>query len=115
MDLKIIAPTDRLNGQIIPPGSKSYSHRAFILAALAPGVSIIKNPLVSGDVEVTINILKQLGIKILPQEHNMYIITGRENFSTSSITTIDCYNSGTSVRIFSALALLVKGGLRLIG
>ncbi|MBD3212709.1 MAG: 3-phosphoshikimate 1-carboxyvinyltransferase, partial [Candidatus Lokiarchaeota archaeon] len=46
---------------------------------------------------------------------NMYIITGRENFSTSSITTIDCYNSGTSVRIFSALALLVKGGLRLIG
>jgi 3-phosphoshikimate 1-carboxyvinyltransferase len=115
MDLKIIAPTDSLNGQITPPGSKSYSHRAFILAALAPGVSIIKNPLVSGDVEVTINILKQLGIKILPQEQNMYIITGREHFSTSEITAIDCYNSGTSVRIFSALALLVEGGLKLTG
>lgn len=116
MDLKIFAPIDKLNGQIKPPGSKSYSHRAFILAGMAQGVSIIKDPLISGDIEVTIDILRELGVKILPQlNKSSYIITGKENFSTTITKYIDCQNSGTTIRIFSALALLIKGGLKLKG
>jgi len=115
MDLKITTQNNSLNGEIIPPGSKSYSHRAFILAGLAPGVSILKNPLISGDVEVTIDILKKLGVKILSQFNEIYIITGKENFSEVLSTPLDCKNSGTSARIFSALSLLIKGGLSLKG
>ncbi|TFG03260.1 MAG: 3-phosphoshikimate 1-carboxyvinyltransferase [Promethearchaeota archaeon] len=115
MDLKILTQTNSLNGEIKPPGSKSYSHRAFILAGLAPGVSILKNPLISGDVEVTIDILKKLGVKILSQSNEIYLITGKEKFSEMESSSLDCKNSGTSARIFSALSLLIKGGLSLKG
>ena len=66
MDITI-NPITKLNGEIIAPPSKSYSHRAFIVASLIDGVSVIKNPLVTGDVEVTINILKLLGINIVKE------------------------------------------------
>lgn len=115
MDLKIFSPIDNLNGIIKPPASKSYSHRAFFLASLAQGVSIIKDPLISGDVEVTINSLRKLGVKILPQSNKTYIITGREQFSLDNPIIFDCKNSGTSVRILSVLALLVEGSLQIKG
>ncbi|MHA2399879.1 MAG: 3-phosphoshikimate 1-carboxyvinyltransferase, partial [Promethearchaeota archaeon] len=58
MDLEITPLTKSLDGEIVAPGSKSYSHRAFIAASLAEGISIIKNPLVSGDAGVTIEMLR---------------------------------------------------------
>jgi len=73
MDITI-SPINKLNGEVIAPPSKSYSHRAFIVASLADGVSVIKNPLTSGDVEVTINVLKSLGINILKGVENSYVV-----------------------------------------
>jgi len=55
-----IAPTKKLIGTLNAPPSKSYSHRAFIASSLTRGVSIIKNPLISGDVGVTIKILEKV-------------------------------------------------------
>ncbi len=110
-----IDPTDCLNGEITAPSSKSYSHRAFIAASLADGVSLIKNPLTSGDVEVTINILKKLGVKILEEPKNSYIIERSEDSFKSIKDPIDCKNSGTSIRIFAGLSLCIEGGLSFIG
>ncbi len=114
MELKI-APTLSLNGEIVAPGSKSYSHRAFIAASLAKGVSVIKNPLTSGDVAVTMNVLKSLGVKILQQSKNSYVIERSDTAFTPTKKIIDCKNSGTTIRIFTALSLLVDGGLFLKG
>ncbi len=114
MELEI-APTRSLNGEIIAPGSKSYSHRAFIAASLSKGVSIIKNPLTSGDVETTMNVLKALGVKILQESKNSYIVERSETAFTPTKQVIDCKNSGTTIRIFTALSLLVDGGLSLKG
>lgn len=115
MDLIKINPINSLNGEINAPSSKSYSHRAFIAASLADGVSVIKNPLTSGDVEVTINILKLLGVTILKEKENSYIIERDEDSFKSIKEPIDCKNSGTSIRIFSALSLWIEGGLSFIG
>ncbi|MBN1800925.1 MAG: 3-phosphoshikimate 1-carboxyvinyltransferase [Candidatus Lokiarchaeota archaeon] len=111
----VINPTPKLNGEIYIPGSKSYSHRAFIIASFAEGVSIVKNPLISGDVSVTIDILKSLGVNILPLSDNKVVIKRDQSSYKSIEKVIDCKNSGTSIRIFSALALLVKGGLSFTG
>ena len=111
----IINPINKLNGEIIAPPSKSYSHRAFILASLADGVSVIKNPQTSGDVEVTINGLKSLGINILKKGENSYVVQKTPDAFKSAKESIDCQNSGTSIRIFCALSLIVEGGLSLTG
>jgi 3-phosphoshikimate 1-carboxyvinyltransferase len=115
MDMEIYPLTNNLMGEIVAPGSKSYSHRAFIAASLAEGISVIKNPLTTGDVEITINNLRALGVKIIKSGDNSYIVKrDKESFKTIK-NALDCGNSGTSIRIFSALSLLVKGGLLLTG
>ncbi|MFX0187412.1 MAG: 3-phosphoshikimate 1-carboxyvinyltransferase [Candidatus Hodarchaeota archaeon] len=111
----IISPINKLNGEISAPPSKSYSHRAFIIASLADGISVIKNPQTSGDVEVTINGLKSLGINILKETENSYVVQKTADAFKSIKESIDCKNSGTSIRIFCALSLIVKGGLSLTG
>ena len=114
MKLKI-SPTTKLQGEITAPPSKSYSHRAFIASSLAKGVSIIKNPLISGDVEVTIEILKVLGHRVSRVSNNTYMVKANSEFTKSIKKVLDCKNSGTSIRIFSALAMLIDGGLSFSG
>ncbi len=115
MNLKIKVPANPIKGTIIPPGSKSYSHRAFILAGITEGASVLKNPLISGDVIVTIKILKSLGVKIAKINENSLVVSGLMNFSFDNRKPVDCKNSGTTLRIFTALSLLIQGGLRFKG
>ncbi len=115
MNLKINPISNILKGEITASGSKSYSHRAFIAASLADGISIINNPLTSGDVEFTIDLLRSLGVKILKRSNNTYIVKRDRDGYRSRKKSFDCGNSGTTIRIFSALSLLIKGGLTLKG
>jgi len=115
MDLEITPLTKSLDGEIVAPGSKSYSHRAFIAASLAEGISIIKNPLVSGDAGVTIEILRSVGVKILKVDGNSYVVENIDRSFKKINKTLDCKNSGTSARIFSAISLLLEDGLSLTG
>ncbi len=110
-----IAPTLRLGGNIRAPSSKSYSHRAFIAAALSKGVSIVKNPLISGDVVVTINTLQKLGVKVVKKDENEYIVVRESDFFQPQQEELDCKNSGTTIRFLSVLSLLVEEGLNLSG
>ncbi|NVM44053.1 MAG: 3-phosphoshikimate 1-carboxyvinyltransferase [Candidatus Lokiarchaeota archaeon] len=114
MKLKIY-PTTKLQGEITAPSSKSYSHRAFIASSLAKEVSIIKKPLISGDVKVTIEILNTLGHRITKVSEDTYMVKGSSGKIKAINKTLDCKNSGTSLRIFCALALLIEGGLTFSG
>ncbi len=81
---------------------KSITHRCLFIAANCVGVSKITG-LISEDINVTINGLRQLGIKILKKKDSYYVfgngISGFKKFSG----TIDCGNSGTSARSFLGL------------
>ena len=44
-----ITPVEKVSGCIKVPGSKSYTNRALLIAALADGVSRLEKPLVSDD------------------------------------------------------------------
>ena len=115
MDLEITPLGKSLGGEINAPGSKSYSHRAFIAASLAEGISVIKNPLVSGDAGVTIDILRSMGVKIIRVDGNSYIVEHTSRSFKKVNKPLDCKNSGTSVRVFSAMSLLFDGSLSLTG
>jgi 3-phosphoshikimate 1-carboxyvinyltransferase len=115
METEIYPLINSLKGEIIAPGSKSYSHRAFIAASLAEGISVIKNPITTGDTEKTIKNLRTLGVKIIESSNNSYIVKRDKESFKSTKESLDCGNSGTTIRIFCALSLLVKGGLILTG
>jgi 3-phosphoshikimate 1-carboxyvinyltransferase len=68
------------NSTVTVPGSKSYTHRFLIAAALADGVSTIYNGLVSEDTLHTLDALTMMGIKIY-RDHDRFVVHGGNGFS----------------------------------
>lgn len=86
-------------------GDKSITHRAFILASLARGQSVIHNVGDGADLESTRSVLKQLGVKIDPIQKGswrIYGVDGIEGYSPPN-TVLNCGNSGTTIRLLGGL------------
>lgn len=104
-----------LEGNIKCPPSKSYTHRAIAIASLADGKSTISNPLISRDTIATISGCKMFGIKIEKSNENVNCIQilGKNQFETPK-DIIDAKNSGTTIRILTSMAGLVKNGYTIL-
>jgi 3-phosphoshikimate 1-carboxyvinyltransferase len=104
-----------LDGNVKCPPSKSYTHRAIAIASLAEGKSIIKNPLISRDTMATISGCKMLGVKIknANEKFDSLEILGMNQFETPK-DIINAQNSGTTIRILTSMATLVKNGYTII-
>ena len=104
-----------LEGNVKCPPSKSYTHRAIAIASLAEGKSTISNPLISRDTIATISGCKMLGIKIEKANENVNCIeiVGRNQFETPK-DIINAENSGTTIRILTSMAALVKNGYTIL-
>lgn len=102
---KIHVPSTNLafHGRITLPGDKSISHRAAILASIAEGTSRISGFLESQDCLATIDVLQKLGITIEHPEHGVFVIHGRGGFFSEPSGTLDCKNSGTTMRLLAGL------------
>lgn len=96
------------------PGSKSLTHRMLIAASLARGDSVIENALLSRDTELTREGLSRMGARIV-QEGGRISISGTGADLTPSPDPIYLENSGTSMRLLSAVAVLGKGEYILTG
>jgi 3-phosphoshikimate 1-carboxyvinyltransferase len=96
------------------PGSKSYTHRMLIAAALANGVSILKNALVSEDTLFTMEALRQMGIQIEVNGTGVHV-NGKGGNLEPCGTAIYLGNSGTSMRLLTGMAALGKGTYTLTG
>ena len=103
-----IRPAKIKNCEISVPGSKSYTHRILIASALSDGICSIDNALKSEDTLITISALQQMGIKIDPDD-NRFIIHGANGEFKHIKEPISLGNSGTSMRLLTALASLGKG------
>ena len=114
MDINI-SKKSNVDLEFSAPPSKSYTHRALIAAALADGISVIRNPLYSDDIEVTINALKTLGV-LIKKENGDIIVTGTAGVLPDvGNVTIDCENSGTSLRHLATFTLLSPSKVTLTG
>jgi len=94
----------RLEGNIVCPPNKSYTHRAIFLASLAKGESQIRNVLLSRDTIATINACKTFGAIIKEDGANLRIESSGDVKLQSN--EIDASNSGTTIRISAAIASL---------
>ncbi|MBT3591517.1 MAG: 3-phosphoshikimate 1-carboxyvinyltransferase [Candidatus Nitrosopelagicus sp.] len=103
----------KLNGKIICPSNKSYTHRAIFLAALSDGKSIVKKILHSNDTVATISACRGFGIEVEEVENNVTIKNKIGETVQSSI--INAENSGTTIRIAIAIAALSGGNTTLTG
>lgn len=98
-----IRPVDRLDGTLKLPPDKSISHRAAMFAALHEGISIISNFSSAADPQSTLSCLEQLGIEIEREDGEVRIQgKGRYGFK-NPVETLDCGNSGTTMRLLSGI------------
>jgi len=104
--IKII-PTP-LEGSVDIVSSKSLSHRYVLAAALAEGKSKIENILDSDDLVATKNALIGLGAKIKDD-----VIIGSKVKKVAD--TIDCFESGSTVRFLIPVAMLQEEPVTFIG
>lgn len=105
-----------LQGTITPPPSKSQAHRVLIAAALADGVSLLKNVALSQDIEATIRCLEVLGASFRWEGDTLAVtgLAGRP-VPQGELPLLDCGESGSTLRFLIPIALAVLGGGRFTG
>jgi len=96
------------------PGSKSLTHRYLIAAALSNGECTIENGLESEDTRLTRQCLDQMGVDI-QVDCVRWTIGGKDGKLDAVAEPIELGNSGTSMRLLSAVAALGQGQYILTG
>ena len=110
----------KLKGEVKIPPSKSMAHRAVICAALSDGLCKVTNIDYSDDIIATIEAMKSLGAVITKKEDYLEIIGiksshNKINDNIDSERTIDCNESGSTLRFLVPIAALFDGVNRFVG
>ncbi|MFH2219885.1 MAG: 3-phosphoshikimate 1-carboxyvinyltransferase [Pseudomonadota bacterium] len=100
--------------EVVVPGSKSLTHRVLICAALADGICTIRNDLKSEDTRFTLAALQQMGICV-DVKQNSVVVNGKRGEFNPCKEAVYLGNSGTSMRLLTAVASLGKGTYTLTG
>ncbi len=106
MDL-IVERSEGLSGTVKAPPSKSYTHRAVIVASLAAGRSMIADPLVSEDTLSSLRACRAFGVRI-HEEAQGWVVHGSGGALETPEDVIDVGNSGTTLRIMTSVAGLAE-------
>ncbi|MEI6535655.1 MAG: 3-phosphoshikimate 1-carboxyvinyltransferase [Verrucomicrobiaceae bacterium] len=107
--------------EITVPGDKSISHRAVMFAGLCDGVTQITNFLPSDDCLASMNAMVALGVDVdvLEKDGNgrpvALSVTGHGMKLCQPAVSIDCGNSGTTMRLLSGILAGQPFASRLIG
>ncbi len=105
-----LQPAIHAQGTVRLPGSKSISNRILLLAALADGVTSIRDLLASDDTHVMLTALQSLGVKWEQVGATSdYIVHGANGSFPAHHADLFMGNAGTAIRPLTA-ALAVMGG-----
>lgn len=110
-ELEMIPLEAAFDVEITPPGSKSLTNRALLLAALAEGDSEIRGALLEADdARVMIDALRTLGagIDVLDARAGLLRIRGTGGRLAGGVT-LNLKNAGTATRFLTAAACLADG------
>ena len=117
--MKITIHPSQLAGTINAPASKSSMQRACAAALISTRKVFVKNPGHSNDDKAALDIIKKLGAVV--SEVDRETISIKSNFLsqaggiTSKENTIDCGESGLSIRMFTPIAALCKNKITITG
>ena len=103
--MKLIVRRSKLAGKIAVPGSKSHTIRAIVAALQGTGVSIIRAPLDSEDTRSVLNAAKAFGATVI-EYPDRWEISGMGGKLRDPGKVVDMGNSGTGLRMLTALAAL---------
>lgn len=114
MEQLTLQPVNRVEGSVKLPGSKSISNRTLLLAALADGVTEVRDLLASDDTARMLDALQALGVKLEQIGENDWRVHGcggKFPNKGSAEQPVDLFlgNAGTAFRPLTA-ALAVSGG-----
>jgi 3-phosphoshikimate 1-carboxyvinyltransferase len=109
-----IRPARSLAGSLRLPGDKSISHRYAMLAAIAEGTSRLENFSTGADCASTLSCLRTLGVEWERRE-NTIVIHGRGPQLEAAQFSLDCGNSGSTMRMLSGILAGQEFASELIG
>ncbi len=92
-----------VSGEVTAPPSKSYTHRAIVVGHLARRPFRIRDPLDSDDTRATASAVARLGTPVARRRHEWRVEAPSAPFDRKKVR-INCRESGTTLRLASALA-----------
>jgi len=107
----------KVRGTVRPPGDKSISHRALMLASLAAGgkgASELEGLLTGADVKSTARVLRQLGAEISSIRDDAKVVVHASRISHPA-SRLHCGNSGTTARLMLGILAGQKFAATLTG
>jgi 3-phosphoshikimate 1-carboxyvinyltransferase len=113
--IELVCETRPVVARYAMPGSKSYTNRALLIAALANGESIVSNASPSADSDLFLKALRQLGYRVECTDTGsgtlQIAVTGTGRIRpTSNATIIDVGPAGTTMRFLTAFLAATSGG-----
>ncbi len=106
--LTIVPPSHPLTGRVTPPGSKSITNRALLLAALAKGTSTLTGALKSKDTVLMARALRQMGVSVEEPDATSFVVTSDGTLKAPA-EPLMLGNAGTATRFLTAAVSLVTG------
>ena len=104
----IIPPNRPLSGRVSPPGSKSITNRALLLAALAAGTSRLTGALKSKDTVLMAQALRQMGVVVEEPDATTFLVTGTGRLAAPA-APLFLGNAGTATRFLTAAVATIEG------
>lgn len=123
-------------GTLRVPGDKSVTHRALLLGALAHGTTRVHGPLCAEDTRTTVRALRALGVCVAGAPADAAVVTAADDDDDGAAVwtvtglgatpftdvapdeppaTVDCGNSGTTLRLLTGLLAGRGGRATLVG
>jgi 3-phosphoshikimate 1-carboxyvinyltransferase len=112
--VEITPPGRPLIGAVAPPGSKSITNRALLLAGLAQGTSRLSGALKSDDTRWMAQALRAMGVGVEEPDDTSFVVTGTGELKVPA-DPLFLGNAGTAMRFLTAAAALVDGPIVLDG
>lgn len=101
---------------VTPPGSKSFTNRALIAAALANGESLLTGVLFSDDTEAMLDCLAAMGIDLdVDRERFTVRVQGCDGRPNVDGVALHTRQSGTTTRFITPMAALGQGSVVIDG
>ncbi|HRE63701.1 MAG TPA: 3-phosphoshikimate 1-carboxyvinyltransferase [Ferruginibacter sp.] len=113
--MKVRISPSIVSGEITVAASKSAMQRACALALLHNGVTIIENPGVSNDDKAALSIIEALGATVNNRANGTAEISSTFLNNLKTEYTINCGESGLSIRMFAPIAALLPKQVSITG
>ncbi len=99
-----------VDADVVVPGSKSYTNRALLIAALSGGRTVLEGALFSDDTHHMADSLRRLGIQVTEDEERArFTVVGCEGQIPAGSAELYVGNSGTTARFLAAFVSLGNG------